>query len=69
MMSLLITRLNQYKIIIENLWLKKNQMLINSANDQLILLLKIQTLKSVVSKASSQSAFHRSELNEICKMK
>ncbi len=44
-------------------------MLINSANDQLISSLKIQTSKSVVSKASSQSAFHRSESNEICKMK
>jgi len=31
--------------------------------------LKIQTLKSVVSKASSQSAFYRFESNEICKMK
>jgi len=43
--------------------------LINSANDQLISSLKIQTSKSVVSKASSQSAFHRSESNEICEMK
>jgi len=31
--------------------------------------LKIQTLKSVVLKASSQSAFHKSESSEICKMK
>ncbi len=68
-MSLLITHLDQHKIIIENFWLKRNQMLIDSANDQLILSLKIQTLKSVVSKASSQSAFHKSELNEICEMK
>ncbi len=68
-MSLLITCLDQYKIIIKNLWLKRNQMLIDSANDWLILSLKIQTLKSVVSKASSQSAFHRLESNEICKMK
>ncbi len=44
-------------------------MLINSANNWLISSLKIWTLKSVVSKASSQSAFYRSELNEICKMK
>jgi len=44
-------------------------MLINFANDQLISLLKIQTLKSVVLKVSSQSAFHRSESNKICKMK
>ncbi len=43
--------------------------MINSANDQLISSLKIQTSKSVVSKASSQSAFHRSESNEICEMK
>ncbi len=69
MMFLLITDLDQHKIIIENLWLKRNQMLIDFANDQLISLLKIQTSKSVVSKASSQSAFHRSESNEICKMK
>ncbi len=69
MMSLLITHLDQHKIIIENLWLKRNQVLINSANDWLISSLKIQTLKSVVLKASSQSAFHKSESNEICKMK
>ncbi len=69
MMSLLITRLDQHKIIIENLWLKRNQILIDFANDWLISLLKIQTSKSVVSKASSQSAFHRSESSEICKMK
>ena len=43
--------------------------MINFANDQLISSLKIQTLKSVVFKASSQSAFHRSESNETCKMK
>ncbi len=43
--------------------------MINSANDQLISSLKIQTSKSVVSKASSSSAFHRSESSEICKMK
>ncbi len=69
MMSLLITRLDQHKIIIENLWLKRNQILINSANDWLIFSLNIQTLKSVVLKTSSQSAFHRSESSEICKMK
>ncbi len=69
MMSLLITRLDQHKIIIENLWLKRNQMLIDSANDRLISSLKIRTSKSVVLKASSQSAFHRSESNEICEMK
>ncbi len=69
MMFLLITCLNQYKIIIENFWLKRNQMLINSANDWLISLLKIQTSKSVVSKANSQSAFHKFKSNEICKMK
>ncbi len=44
-------------------------MLIDFANDQLISSLKIQTSKSVVLKASSQSAFHRSESNKICKMK
>jgi len=69
MMLLLITRLDQHKIIIENLWLKRNQILIDSANDRLISSLKIRTSKSVVSKASSQSAFHRSESSEICKMK
>ncbi len=68
-MSLLIICLNQHKIIIENFWLKRNQMLIDSANNRLISSLKIQTSKSVVSKVSSQSAFHRSESNEICKMK
>ncbi len=69
MMSLLITHLNQHKIIFENLWLKRNQMLINSANDWLISSLKIQTSKSVILKVSSQSAFYKSESNEICKMK
>ncbi len=44
-------------------------MLINFANDQLISSLKIQTSKSVVSKASSQSAFYRSESNKICERK
>ncbi len=53
MMFLLITCLNQYKIIIENFWLKRNQMLINSANDWLISSLKIWTSKSVVSKVSN----------------
>jgi len=33
MMLLLITYLDQHKIIIENLWLKRNQILINFAND------------------------------------
>ncbi len=69
MMSLLITRLDQHKIIIGNLWLKRNQILIDSANDRLISSLKIRTSKPVVSKASSQSAFHRPESNEICEMK
>ena len=69
MIFLLITRLNQHKIIIENLWLKRNQILIDFANDWLISSLKIRTSKSVVSKASSQSAFHKSESSEICKMK
>jgi len=69
MMFLLITCLDQHKIIIENLWLKRNQILINSANDRLISSLKIQKLKFVVSKTSSQSAFHRSESSKICKMK
>ncbi len=69
MMFLLITHLDQHKIIIENLWLKRNQILINSANDWLISSLKIQTLKSAVLKVNSQSAFHKSELNKICKMK
>ncbi len=53
MMFLLITHLNQHKIIIENFWLKRNQILINSANDWLISSLKIQTSKSVILKASS----------------
>ncbi len=69
MMFLLITRLDQHKIIIENLWLKRNQILINSANNRLIFSLNIQTSKSVVSKTSSQAAFHKSESSEICKMK
>ncbi len=41
MMFLLITCLNQHKIIFENLWLKRNQILIDSANDWLISSLKI----------------------------
>jgi len=69
MMFLLITCLDQHKIIIENLWLKRNQILIDSANDWLIFSLNIQTLKSVVSKANDQSAFYRSESSEICEMK
>ncbi len=69
MMSLLITRLDQHKIIIENLWLKTNQILIDSANDRLIFSSNIQTSNLAVSKASSQSAFHRSETSEICEMK
>ena len=69
MMFLLITHLDQHKIIIENFWLKRNQILIDSANDWLISSLKIWTSKSVVLKASSQSAFHKSESSEICKMK
>ncbi len=69
MMSSLITRLDQHKIIIENLWLKRNQILIDSANDRLISSLKIRTSKSVVLKASSQLAFHRSESSKICEMK
>ncbi len=69
MMLLLITCLDQHKIIIENLWLKRNQILIDFANDWLISSLKIWTSKSVVSKASSQSAFYKFESNEICKMK
>ncbi len=68
-MLLLITRLDQHKIIIENLWLKRNQILIDSANDRLISSLNIQTLKPVISKASSQLAFHRSESSAVCKMK
>ncbi len=58
MISLLITHLNQHKIIIDNLWLKKNQILIDSANDWLISSLNIQTSKLIVLKVSSQSAFH-----------
>ncbi len=69
MMFLLITCLDQHKIIIENLWLKRNQILINSANNWLISSLKIQTSKSVILKVSSQSAFYKSESSEICKMK
>ncbi len=68
-MLLLITRLDQHKIIFENLWLKRNQILIDFANDRLISSLKIWTLKPVVLKASSQSAFHRSKFSKICKMK
>ncbi len=69
MMSLLITRLDQHKIIIDNLWLKRNQILIDSANDWLISSSNIRILKLIISKASSQSAFHRLESSEICKMK
>ncbi len=69
MMFLLITCLEQHMIIIKNFWLKRNQILIDFANDWLIFSLNIWTSKSVVSKASSQSAFYRSESSEICKMK
>ncbi len=69
MMSLLITRLDQHKIIIDNLWLKRNQILIDSANNQLISSSNIRILKLIVPKASSQSAFHRLESSEICEMK
>ncbi len=69
MMFLLITHLDQHKIIIDNLWLKRNQILINSANNQLISLSNIQILKLIVLKASSQSAFHWLESSEICEMK
>ncbi len=69
MMSLLITRLDQHKIIIDNLWLKRNQILIDSANDWLISSSNIRISKLIISKASSQSAFHRLESSEICKMK
>ncbi len=58
MMSLLITRLDQHKIIIDNFWLKRNQILIDSANDRLIFSLNIRISKLIVSKAS-----------KICKMK
>ncbi len=68
-MSLLITRLDQHKIIIDNLWLKRNQILIDSANDRLISSSNIRILKLIVSKASSQPAFHRLESSEICEMK
>ncbi len=68
-MLLLITRLDQHKIIIDNLWLKRNQILIDSANDRLISSSNIQISKLIVLKASSQSAFHRLESSEICEMK
>jgi len=69
MMSLLITRLGQHKIIIGNSWLKRNQILVDPANDRLISSLKIRTSKPAVPEASSQSAFHRPESNEACEMK
>ncbi len=69
MMSLLITRLDQHKIIIDNLWLKRNQILIDFANDRLISSSNIRISKLIILKASSQSAFHRLESSEICKMK
>jgi len=50
MMPLLITRLDQHKIIIENLWLKRNQILVDSANDRLIFSSNIRTSKPVVPK-------------------
>ncbi len=69
MMLLLITRLDQHKIIIDNLWLKRNQILIDSANNWLISSSNIRTLKLIVLKASSQSAFHRLKSSEICEIK
>ncbi len=68
-MSLLITCLDQHKIIIDNLWLKRNQILIDFANDWLISSSNIQILKLIVLKASSQSAFHQLKSSEICEMK
>jgi len=69
MISLLITRLDQHKIIIDNFWLKRNQILIDSANDRLISSSNIRISKLIVSKSSSQSAFHRLESSEVCEMK
>ncbi len=69
MMSLLITCLDQHKIIIDNLWLKRNQILIDFANDWLISSSNIRILKLIVLKASSQSAFHQLKSSEICEMK
>ncbi len=69
MMSLLITHLDQHKIIIDNFWLKRNQILIDSANDWLISSSNIRILKLIILKASSQSAFHKLESSEICEMK
>ncbi len=51
------------------LWLKRNQILIDSANNQLISSSNIRILKLIVSKTSSQSAFHQLKSSEICKMK
>ncbi len=68
-MSLLITRLSQHKIIIDNFWLKRNQILIDSANDRLISSSNIQISKLIVLKASSQSAFHWLKSSKICEMK
>ncbi len=69
MMPLLITRLGQHKIIIGNPWLKRNQILVDSANDRLISSSNIRTSELIVPKASSQSAFHRFEPSEACEMK
>jgi len=69
MMSLLITHLDQHKIIINNFWLKRNQILINSANDWLISSSNIQISKLIVLKTSSQSAFYQFKSSEICKIK
>jgi len=68
-MSLLITHLDQHKIIIDNFWLKRNQILIDSANDWLISLSNIWISKLIISKASNQSAFHRFKSSEICEIK
>ena len=51
------------------LWLKRNQILIDSANNRLISSSNIRILKLIVSKTSSQSAFHQLKSSEICKMK
>ena len=51
------------------LWLKRNQILIDSANNQLISSSNIRILKLIVLKTSSQSAFHQLKSSEICKMK
>ena len=68
MVPLLITRLGQHKLIIGNPWLKRNQILVDPANDRLISSANIRTSEPAASQASSQSELCRPEPSETVEM-